>query len=202
MKPINVDIIRRIEEVLSSEWQTAKEIKDKLNLDNEDDIPIKQFGKELKKLPSIEISIKHHYNVYRLKENGSTLKHAPKIITPGKQPEVSDRQSYPLDQHTLTEPAEIRNKLDTLMNTLNEEGIDTQLVCLNALQKCKEKHEKEINIVKKRAPMFYTSFHKTKDTVRELRNELQDYKDKVHKLEMRQVVRMVSEERRVKQEIM
>lgn len=197
----NIDM-RKVEKSISLEWQTAKDIKGKLELD----INTQVLGKILSKMasgnPEIEHTMKNHVLAYRLKPNGVDSNHEKKEIKSAAEETADNTTVDTKPEVTTVEQAGIKKQLETLINDLVEEGLDAERICLNALMEVKEKHDRDKEFVKTNAAMFYSEYEKLKDTIKYLKNMLQDYRDKIDSFEMKRMVKSISEERRVNAGIM
>ena len=173
-------------QALNDEWKTSAQLKQELGLTAN----TKKIGQELRRLrrdnKHIESVMKGRILLYRIRKE-DTLIELPHEI----KPELNV-------QPIIEPPKNIGKELDSLIHELKSQGINVQEICYMALRDRKEKLESEIRYLKQYAPTFAEEYQKLKEELRVMKNEIQDYKEKISQIESQDLVKRFSEERKAK----
>lgn len=168
---------------LNDEWKTSAQLRKELELT----AGARKIGQALRKLRRdnrhIETVMKGRILLYRIRKEDTPLE-LPQEIKPEVQP--------------IEPPKNIGKELDNLIHELKSQGINVQEICYMALRDRKEKLESEIRYLKQYAPTFAEEYQKLKEELRIMKNEIQDYKDRISQIESQDLVKRFSEERKAK----
>ena len=170
---------------LNDEWKTSAQLRKELELT----AGARKIGQALRKLRRdnrhIETVMKGRILLYRIRKDNILIE-LPQEIQP--EPEVQP----------IEPPKNIGKELDSLIHELKSQGINVQEICYMALRDRKEKLESEIRYLKQYAPVFAEEYQKLKEELRTMKNEIQDYKERISQIESQDLVKRFSEERKAK----
>lgn len=161
---------------LSNTWKTAAQIKEELGIPASSKKIGQAFRNLIKDNPDIETEKHKHILYYR-------------IVVPALRKGVIS---------SIARPSDVKKESLEIAQYLKDHGIDPQMICYNALKAKKDEYEEQHKLLLEQLPLIAERDQKLIDRIKDLENQLQDLKDMKQKKESLEMVKRVSEERKVK----
>ncbi len=169
---------------LSNEWKTASQLREELGIDASS----KKIGQALRILrqdhPGIETEKHKHTLFYRMVKAPQPLQERYEVsVIPAK-------------------PKDIKKEIISLAHELKDRGLNPDEICYKALWEYKERFDSEYKMVMEKAPIIVERNQKLIDENKDLKNQLQDMRDRIAKIESKDMIKRISEERKAKDGIL